>query len=155
MQHNTYANLTITHGNITIRDVKGDISFTVPNDIVNVELDARGNQISASNVQGLVRTIGINIGEGTVEDRVWRTVLDAQNKPTAQNRSLIGLPLVITKTNSDGFVTYSFLNILITSRRKQDDVLYSTDGNVNQSRVIYTCSGVMPFFANEGIFTPL
>lgn len=155
MEHSTFANLTITHGNLTIRGVKGEIVYEVPNEMVNVELDSRGNQISASNVQGLMRTIGINIGEGTTEDRVWRAVLDAQNKPTAQNSGLIDLPLIITKAKNDGFITYSFLNVIITSRKKQDDILYSSDGNANQSRVMYTFSGVMPFFANEGIFTPL
>lgn len=152
---NTYANLTITYGNLTFSAVKGDITFEVPNDMVNVELDARGKMNVGTNVQGLQRNIVVNVEENSTEDKFFRAVLDAQNKPSAQNQNLIGLPLSIVRSRSDGFLTYGFLNALCTSRKKQDDILYSADGSPNQSRVLYAFFVVSPFFATESTFTPL
>ena len=152
--HSTFANLTISYGNLTIQGVMGDISYQVPNDMINVELDSRGAQTSASNVQGLQRIMAINISANSAEDKVLKAVMDAYNRPTAQNKNLIHLPLVILKAQSDGLVSHAFSSVIITSRKQQDDVLYSSNGTANQSRVLYTLSGVMPFFANEGVLIP-
>ena len=157
--HSTFSDVGFSIGNITIRNVKGEIGYSIPTDAINIELDARGNQISASNVQSLIRTLTINIAEGSQEDLLFRSIMDAQNRITTQKQSLIGLSGVFSKyaykNGVAGLYTFTFKNIMITKRAYAGDNIYSTDGDVQQSRIIYTLSGTMPFLANEGVFYPL